>query len=143
MKKEQSYGVVVVLKEEENKFLILQHADTKDDNWSFPKGHIEAGETSIQTAMRELEEESGITQIQLLDTPLIYEGYEINHHGEKCLKVNEYYIGFVDNRTVKIQDGEIASYKWATYEEALETFNYKTRKETLKTANDYLKNMIK
>lgn len=135
---EQCYGVVAILKGEEYKFLILHLHDTKDDNWSFPKGHHEGNESSKETAMRELAEETGITEIELLDLPLIREEYEINHHGERKLKVNEYFIGFVKDKNVSIQDSEISEYKWATYEEALETFTRKTRKETLQKAQEYL-----
>jgi 8-oxo-dGTP pyrophosphatase MutT (NUDIX family) len=30
------------------------------DNWGLPKGHVERGETSEQTAVREVREETGI-----------------------------------------------------------------------------------
>ena len=35
--------------------------------WSFPGGHIDFGEAAIDTAIRELEEETGITEDKLLD----------------------------------------------------------------------------
>lgn len=137
---EQCYGVIVVLKEKENKFLILEHNDTKDDNWSFPKGHWEGDEKPKETAMRELKEETGITEIELLDIPLIHEEYEISHHDEKRLKVNEYFIGFVKGKEVKIDGIELRSFKWATYEEALNTFKYGDRKQVLRKAQKYLEN---
>ena len=48
MPKEQCYGVIVVFKEEEYKFLILLHTGL-ENNWGFPKGHMEDSETPIQT----------------------------------------------------------------------------------------------
>ena len=39
-------------------FLILLQTNSC---WSFPKGHMEAGETEVQTALRELHEETGLT----------------------------------------------------------------------------------
>ncbi len=80
---EQCYGFIVVLKEEQNKFLILERVGTKDDDWSFAKGHTEEGETPIQTSLRELKEETGIKEIEIMDFPFIHEEYEIFHHGEK------------------------------------------------------------
>ena len=38
-------------------FLLMEHADRLD----LPKGHVEDGETEIECALRELEEETGIT----------------------------------------------------------------------------------
>ena len=37
--------------------LLLKH---KSGSWVFPKGHIEPGETSLETALREVEEEAGV-----------------------------------------------------------------------------------
>jgi len=141
---EQCYGVIVIYREEkENLFLVLQQDYNNTPSWwTFSKGHHEGTETPKKTALRELEEETGITEIELLDLPLIREEYIINRDGEKRLKVNEHFIGFVKDMKVKIQEEEISNYKWATYEEALELFTYSTRKETLKKAQEYL-NMVK
>lgn len=78
----------------------------------------------------------------MLGVPLINEEYEITKNGEKRLKINEYFIGFVKNKNVIIQESEIHQYKWGTYLEVLETIQYDTRKETLKKAQEYL-NMVK
>ena len=40
-----------------NQVLILQY---KDGTWTFPKGHLEAGETEQQAAQREVLEEAGV-----------------------------------------------------------------------------------
>lgn len=34
--------------------------------WSFPKGHLEAGETAFAAARRELEEEVGLAEVELV-----------------------------------------------------------------------------
>lgn len=44
----------------------------KLDDWSFPKGHCEAGETNEQTAIREVLEETGI-EIELYQVLPSYE----------------------------------------------------------------------
>jgi tRNA nucleotidyltransferase (CCA-adding enzyme) len=140
---EQCYGVVIVLKEEENKFLILKHEpkpnhEDQKGNWSFPKGHHEGKETPKETALREVAEETGITEVSLLDIPLIHEEYGITYSDKKNFKVNEYFIGFVKEKKVTIQESEINTYKWATYEEAMNIFNYDSRKDVLKKAKEYL-----
>ena len=136
----QCYGVIVVLKENFNKFLILERSKTEGD-WTFAKGHTEEGETPKETALRELKEETGIAKIELLNTPLIHEEYKvIKKDGRKFLKKNDYFIGFVKNTEVEIEEDEIQSYKWATYKEASSLFIYERRKEVLKKAQEYLKN---
>lgn len=136
---EQCYGVVVIFKEKENKFLMLEREETKND-WTFAKGHAEEGETPKETTMRELEEETGIKEIEILDLPLIHEEYEIVSHGEKRLKINDYFIGFVKDKDVKIEKEEIQSYKWVTFEESLNSFQHESRKQVLKEAQKYIQN---
>lgn len=44
----------------EGRVLIIRH---RDSGWVFPKGHIDPGETALQTAIREVEEEAGINAV--------------------------------------------------------------------------------
>jgi|CXWK01.1.fsa_nt_gi 8-oxo-dGTP pyrophosphatase MutT (NUDIX family) len=136
-----AYGVVTVIKEEgEYKFLIL-FQNKEFNNWSYPKGKREEGETEpLAIAMRELEEESGITDIELLDVPLIDERYEFDLKGTKIDRVCKYFVGIVKNKSVKIQEGEILDYKWATFDEAKNTFGFQKecRIKTLEQAKTYL-----
>lgn len=143
MPTEQCYGVIVVFKGEEDLFLILQQKELNAvGSWTFPKGHHEGDETPRETALRELKEETGMTEIEILNIPLIYEEYLITRNREKRLKINEYFIGFVKGQEVTIEQSEISNYKWATYQEAYDLFDYSSRKETLVKAQEYL-NMVK
>ena len=45
-------------------YLILNYSY---GHWDFPKGNIEKGETEIETVFREVSEETGIKDIQILD----------------------------------------------------------------------------
>jgi 8-oxo-dGTP pyrophosphatase MutT (NUDIX family) len=136
---EKGCGVVVVIVEEENKFLMILHAGGVD-NWGFPKGHIEQGETEIETALRELGEETGIIDIEILDFPTILEEYSFEREGKQYHKINTYFIGIVKNKLIKVQETEISDYKWATYKEGLTTFVYKkeARSGVLIQAKKYL-----
>ena len=49
--------------------------------WFFPKGHVEEGETPEETAEREILEETGIQNLELLDTLGTYERPGINEDG--------------------------------------------------------------
>lgn len=142
---EQCYGVILVLKSE-NRFLIMHRNDALDDNWTFAKGHHEGTETPKETALRELKEEAGITEVVLLDAPLLKEEYTITPNGEKRNKINEYFVGITEESNVIIQEDEISSYLWATYEEAMKEQTYITRKAILTKAKEYLDtylNMVK
>ena len=46
-------------------------------SWSLPKGHVDPGEEPLQAAIREIMEESGITDLQFLSTLGSYGRYKI------------------------------------------------------------------
>ncbi len=49
--------------------------------WLFPKGHSEPGETDEETARREIAEESGLTDLELIDDLGSYERHPILPNG--------------------------------------------------------------
>jgi len=80
--------------------------------WSLPKGHIEAGETDIQTALRELYEETGLTaKLDTIRSASIE--YPISSFARKEVV---FYLGEVVG-VPKVREGEIEKYKWVTAEE--------------------------
>ena len=64
MKHEKSAGAVVFRKEKEPLYLLL-HYEAK--HWDFPKGHVEENESDNETVKREVEEETGIKDIEIID----------------------------------------------------------------------------
>jgi len=62
------YGSIVI--SSQNKILLVKGRSSQ--KWSFPKGHMEGTETSIQCAVRELREETGIS---ITSEPISYKKY--------------------------------------------------------------------
>ena len=59
MNNEKCCGFIVYkLDDDGQKYLLLYQKET--GTWSFPKGHMMPGETEMQTALRELYEETGL-----------------------------------------------------------------------------------
>lgn len=94
----------------EREFLLVFEAFSKC--WSLPKGHMEAGETEEQTALRELFEETGLTA--KLDTSrCVSIEYPISPVAQKEVI---FYLGEVAGEP-KVQESEIETYKWVTFRE--------------------------
>ena len=55
----------VIFRHGESGIEILLIQDAKD-RWTIPKGHIEEGETAVQTARREIGEEAGLHDVDML-----------------------------------------------------------------------------
>ena len=59
MQHEKSCGAIVYRKSHGNtEILLIKHINS--GHWSFPKGHMEDGETEIETAIREIKEETSV-----------------------------------------------------------------------------------
>ncbi|KAK0556581.1 hypothetical protein OC846_001025 [Tilletia horrida] len=66
--KERSFGVVPIVLGEPAKVLLIKQA-SGGKQWGIPKGHAEQGETALQAAVRELEEETGLKVSRFLQDP--------------------------------------------------------------------------
>ncbi len=80
--------------------------------WSLPKGHIEPGETDVQTALRELYEETGLTA-KLDTTQSASIEYPISSFAQKEVV---FFLGQVIGEPV-VQEGEIEKYQWVSANE--------------------------
>ena len=80
--------------------------------WSFPKGHMEAGETEEKTALRELMEETGL-EAQLLSHSRCVLEYQIPPITQKQVVL---FLGQVQG-DIRLQHQEILGYRWVSGEE--------------------------
>ena len=69
-------GVVVNSKRE-----VLVVSQQNGKSWSLPKGHIEDGEDKLTAAKREIQEESGISELEFVKEFPTYKRYKISLDG--------------------------------------------------------------
>lgn len=91
-------------------FLIVYERHSKA--WSFPKGHMEAGETEVQAALRELFEETGL-QADLICHARASTEYSV---GNNTRKEVVYFLGKVRG-DLALQSKEITKHKWVSASE--------------------------
>ena len=129
-KREFSAGGIVVKKERERlRVLLIKDSYGK---WTWPKGNIGKGESSEDAALREIQEEAGLTKLQIIEK-IDKINYFYRLHGNLIYKtVYLFLIKAEGKEKFKIQTSEIRNAKWFTPEEALETVAYKGAKEILK-----------
>ncbi|TSC75851.1 MAG: Bis(5'-nucleosyl)-tetraphosphatase [asymmetrical] (Diadenosine 5',5'''-P1,P4-tetraphosphate asymmetrical hydrolase) (Diadenosine tetraphosphatase) (Ap4A hydrolase) (Ap4Aase) (Nucleoside diphosphate-linked moiety X motif 2) (Nudix motif 2) [Parcubacteria group bacterium Gr01-1014_30] len=143
---EKSAGAVVFRREGENiKYLLLHYPSlaqsaksrTQKSYWDFPKGHIEKGEKEIDTARREVSEETGLIDVKFIEKFKSVIRYFFRFKGENILKFVTFYLAQTKTSEVKISE-EHLDYDWLRYEEAIEKLKFKNAKDVLKAANEFL-----
>ncbi|TWT42996.1 dihydroneopterin triphosphate pyrophosphatase [Thalassoglobus neptunius] len=90
----KSCGVLLVCGTPIRSFLLMKHAD----RWDLPKGHVDPGETEIECALREMEEETGILRQHVTIDPdfCIRQQYYVQYKrdgGQKKLKELVIFLG--------------------------------------------------
>ena len=103
----------------------------KSHTWSFPKGHMEIGETEEQTALRELKEETGL-DVVLIPGRYAELTYEIPPYTRKQVVL---FLGAVDG-SVTCQESEIVEYKWVKAQELQLYLHPDTYKACVKLLDD-------
>ena len=105
-----------------------------DSHYGFPKGHIEAGETKEQTALREIREEVGLQVC--LDTSFEEELNYIMPNG--IAKRSIYFLASYRDQIPIRQEEEVAEIRLAEYEDALQLLTFANMKEALIKAKRYI-----
>ena len=132
MSYEKSCGCVIFRIADEMRVLIIKQS--RNGNWSFPKGHVEEGETEIQTATREVFEEVGLKV-------KIKEGFRETIHYNPRLNVNKDVVYFVAQSKIsriKLQKEEVSDYTWVRPEQAFKILSFVNDKEVLKKALEFI-----
>lgn len=133
-KYEKSCGGVVFCRTEQGLSFVL----VRNYLWGFPKGHISAGETELDTARREIFEETGLN-VEFLDGFRATDVHALAREGNPdTIKKVVYFLAQYDHQTPKPIDSEISAMLETGYTEALATISDRRLKEILTEANDFL-----
>lgn len=133
---EESFGIIpVFLQNAAPLYLLIQH---HHGHWGFPKGNPESGEEPQESAVRELQEETGIEAVEILDGFKSVETYWYKRKGERIHKRVTYFLGVVSTTETHADEGEVAACDWLPYSAARRQLTYDQAKETLKEAKEYL-----
>ena len=135
MLEERSAGAVLFYgNSAEREYLILHYPSGP---WDFPKGNIEPDETIMQTARREVREETGIGEIDFRDGFEKKIEYYYRRDGQMVHKLVVFLLAGSKSRDVKISF-EHEGFIWLHYPEAIMKLTFKNAKSILKDAEDFL-----
>lgn len=131
-----SGGVIIKKKGEGVRVLLIKDSYGR---WTWPKGHVEKGETPITAATREIAEEVGLTDIRMIDE-IAKINYFYKREGKLIYKtVYLFLFESTGPEKVTAQLTEIKEARWLKPEDALDKVEYKGAKGILKKAIEKFK----
>lgn len=133
MPKEISIGAIIFHKNKETQYLLLKYTNY----WGFVKGNVEKDETELQTAKREIKEETGITDCIFLKGFKEKISYFYKLKDKPIYKEVIFYLAQTKTKEVKLSF-EHEDFKWLPYEEALKLIAFKNSKDSFKKAHKFL-----
>lgn len=121
--REPTAGGIVFRHDKDGGVEILLIQDAKD-RWTIPKGHIEEGETAVQTARREIGEEAGLHDVDMLGW-LGKIHFRYRRIDRLVLMTTQIYLVRAKGDTNAIQKEEwMNGIKWFKFAEALDLIEY-------------------
>ncbi len=115
--------------------LLLQYPQ---GHWSFPKGHIEEDDKDhFATAKRELLEETGISEVSIIDGWMSRTEYTFFSKGSPTTKQVFWYLANTDELNVTLSH-EHTNYMWVNFDEASEQLTFDQEVNLLNSAKDFL-----
>ena len=133
-KQVKSVGAVIL--NPKNEVLIMFQKQNR--YWEIPKGKTEAGENELETMRREIEEETGIKGLEVLEDSRNSFSYKFALHGHIINKRNVYYIARAKNSDV-LMSHEHLRYKWENLNKVNSLFKHKNQKVLINKVIGYLK----
>lgn len=128
IEKISSMAIVITKKENKLKVLLLN----SEGEWVFPKGHVEANETELDAAIRELYEESNVKVCAQESIGQVDE-YKFYFSGENAVKVIKVFAFIInDEREITYNKNEgFIDGKWVEVDEALKMLKHNDAKNAL------------
>ena len=129
MIREKSCGAVIFTRKDGQRLYLIEKM--KHGHRSLCKGHVEPGETELETAAREIREETGLTVTFLGDfrESIRYSPYP------GCSKTVVFFLAeSAHDRTIP-QESEVSEIFWLPLEEAMRSLSHKSDREILRKAD--------
>ena len=116
-------GVGIVVLNKENKIFVAKRIDNPKNFWQMPQGGVNKGEKLLSAALRELEEETGMKEVELIQEIGGTMTYELPPHllgiiwkgkykGQKQKWFLMRYLGNDRDINIKTEKPEFLEWKW-------------------------------
>ncbi len=145
---EKSVGAVVFrVVDGKTEFLLIKY---RNGHWEFPRGKVEDGETEQDTMRREIEEETGISQLRVIKEFRESIRFSYKAHGQEridrtknknCIYIHKkavFYLVEATDEDITISH-EHQEFQWLMFDEGYKRLTFENAKSILTKANNQLK----
>lgn len=148
----KSVGAIIFYRGAKNQieYLLLNHGESQKKSdieyWNFPKGTMEKGESEVETARREIIEETGLTALNFLPKFKVAERYfcrgmKQSDKGKLIFKTVVFFLAEAESRDIKISNEHIG-WEWSSFTNANQRLNFKESQRILSKADKFLQEQI-
>jgi 8-oxo-dGTP pyrophosphatase MutT (NUDIX family) len=128
-------GIVFRLDAGQPAFLLIRDSYR---NWGFPKGHLEVGEEPAAAALREVKEETGLSDLSIRGEIETIDWF-FRFRGQLIHKVCHFFLMETGEATTCPQHAEgITACRWMRFEEAQSLVSYANARDVLRRAQEML-----
>lgn len=133
MLEERSAGAILYRDSSEGKLYLLLNYPS--GHWDFVKGNIEKGETFKETVLREVREETGITDVSFIDGFEDKVEYHYQRDGNLVHKEVVFFLAKTGTEHVEISH-EHQGFVWLNFKDALAKLTYKNAQNLMKKISE-------
>ncbi len=125
----RSAGGLVVRRDQ-----VLLISTQKGRRWQLPKGHIEAGETPEETAVREVREETGVTGRVVAALPEVEYWYVEKGKLRVHKRVDYFLLEYESGDAADFDAGEVSGADWFSWDEGLAKLSFENERRVAEKA---------
>lgn len=137
MKQETAQGIVYRYTDGKLEFLILKRVPEDGGFWQAITGTIDGDESALETLMRELKEEAGISNPKHVSQRLEEYHWE-NHETGVVGRDQVFCVEIPPETSVKINPKEHSEFMWLPPDQAIEALRYDGNKKSMRLVVEYV-----
>jgi len=117
--------------------LLIQHV--YGNHWSFPKWHKNIGESDLDAARREFEEETGVVEYSVLENISFESVYKYKKSEDLINKTVKYFLAEVIDISIHLQEDEILDAVWLELNDVFDKITFDSDQQMFIKVLEYYK----